>query len=140
MKKWYAVQKTSEDAWDYGSADKAEAVKMLKEQGHGLIAVIDVDDNFCIDEIRYEDLEEEDEKMTKEMMILMATGMTEHDAERHIKKGCTIWENPDEYIENLKDCGVWEGQTVEGIRSGSDEPDVDMVTYEGHEYLVEYVL
>ncbi len=53
---WYAVQKESSDAWDYGSHDKAEAIKMLREQGEGLIAVIDEENNFCLDEIRYGDI------------------------------------------------------------------------------------
>lgn len=51
---WYAVQKTREDAWDYGSHDLEEAKQMLKEQGYGLIAVID-EDSFCLQEFRYED-------------------------------------------------------------------------------------
>ena len=56
MKKWYAVQKESSDAWDYGSYDLDEAVKMLKEQGHGLIAIIDEEDSFCDGVIEYEDI------------------------------------------------------------------------------------
>ena len=61
MKKWYAVQENSEDAWDYGSESYSEAVQMLKDQGHGLIAVIEVDeyDTLCVDEIEYEELEDE---------------------------------------------------------------------------------
>lgn len=53
---WYAVQKTREDPWDYGSHDLEEAKSMLREQGSGLIAVIDEDTNFCEDEILYEDI------------------------------------------------------------------------------------
>lgn len=60
MKTWYAVQETREDAWDYGSADKAEAIKMLKEQGHGLIAVINEETNYCEDEIWFDEIEPED--------------------------------------------------------------------------------
>ena len=52
---WYAVQKTSADAWDFGSYDFEEAKQMLKEQGSGLIAVIDEEDSFCLQEFRYED-------------------------------------------------------------------------------------
>lgn len=51
---WYAVQEDSEDAWDYGSHNFDEAKLMLKDQGCGLIAVIKND--FCVKEIRYEDL------------------------------------------------------------------------------------
>ena len=53
---WYAVQETSDDSWDKGSYNIDEAVAMLKEQGHGLIAAIDEDDAFCLDEYAYDDL------------------------------------------------------------------------------------
>lgn len=54
---WYAVQKESTDEWSYGSHDLEEAKAMLREQGEGLIAVIDEEDNFCIEEIYYDDVE-----------------------------------------------------------------------------------
>ena len=55
--RWYAVQETPDDDWDNGSYDYDEAVKMLKEQGHGLIAVIEESnqENFCIEEISFEE-------------------------------------------------------------------------------------
>lgn len=53
---WYAVQESREDAWDNGSHDLHEAVQMLAEQGSGLIAVIDEDQEFCLDEIDFEKL------------------------------------------------------------------------------------
>ena len=55
---WYAVQETPEDAWDNGSYDYDEAVEMLKEQGHGLIAVIEQDEyeTFCVNELWYDDI------------------------------------------------------------------------------------
>lgn len=56
MTVWYAVQGNREDAWDSGSHDLHEAVQMLAEQGSGLIAVVDEDQNFCLDEIEYKDL------------------------------------------------------------------------------------
>lgn len=55
-RKWYAVQRESSDAWDNGSYDYNEAVEMLKEQGCGLIAVINEGTSFCEDEIYFEDL------------------------------------------------------------------------------------
>ena len=55
--KWYAVQRSSEDEWNNGSYDIEEAKEMLREQGCGLIAVIDENNSFCIEEIRYEDLD-----------------------------------------------------------------------------------
>lgn len=51
---WYAVQETREDAWDYGSDNYDTAVQMLKEQGGGLIAVID--NNVCVEELEYDDV------------------------------------------------------------------------------------
>lgn len=58
MKQWYAVQETPDDDWDWGSYDFEKAKEMLREQGCGLIAVIDVTDNdpLCIEEITYEKL------------------------------------------------------------------------------------
>lgn len=52
---WYAVQEDTTDPWDYGSYDLPTAIDMLKRQGHGLIAVINGRDNFCEDEIPYEE-------------------------------------------------------------------------------------
>ena len=57
MAKWYAVQGTREDVWDYGSEHYDEAVEMLKKQGYGLIAVIE-NDTECVDEILYDDIAE----------------------------------------------------------------------------------
>ena len=56
MKKWFAVQETREDAWDNGSHDYNEAVRMLKEQGHGLIAVIDEDTGVCLEEVEFDEV------------------------------------------------------------------------------------
>lgn len=56
MTVWYAVQGNREDAWDNGSHDLHEAVQMLAEQGSGLIAVVDEDQDFCLNEIDYEKL------------------------------------------------------------------------------------
>lgn len=53
---WFAVQKTREGSWDNGSHKFKEASNMLKEQGYGLIAVINEDTNYCVREIEYDDL------------------------------------------------------------------------------------
>ena len=50
---WYAVQKTPEDSWDYGSEDFETAKDMLMYQGCGLIAEIDMETNFCLNEFWY---------------------------------------------------------------------------------------
>lgn len=79
--------------------------------------------------------------MTKEKMIsiLMEDGCTEHDAERHLADGTVIFENPEEYIDTLKGCGSYDGETVEDARNGK-LADVSMVTVDGHEYLIVYAL
>lgn len=51
---WFAVQEKNTDAWDYGSSDYDTACEMLKEQGCGLIAVIEND--CCIAEYPYSEL------------------------------------------------------------------------------------
>ena len=53
---WFAVHEDSADAWDNGSHDYDTAVQMLLEQGHGLIAVINEDTNYCVQEITYDEV------------------------------------------------------------------------------------
>lgn len=53
MTMWYAVQESRQDAWDYGSHDYMQAVRMLQAQGCGLIAVIDEDAGICLNEVDY---------------------------------------------------------------------------------------
>ena len=54
--RWYAVRESRDAAWGIGSDDYQTAVAMLKDQGHGLIAVINESSGECEDEIVYEDL------------------------------------------------------------------------------------
>ena len=56
---WFAVQEDSADAWDNGTHDYEDAVRMLMEQGHGLIAVIAEDTNYCVQEITYDEVKGE---------------------------------------------------------------------------------
>ena len=53
---WFAVQEDSTDAWDNGTYNYEKAVQMLLEQGHGLIAVINEDTNYCVQEITYDEV------------------------------------------------------------------------------------
>ena len=76
----------------------------------------------------------------RDIAILMEDRCTKREAEEFIRKGTTIYEDPKEYIQSLKDCGCYEGQTLEQIRNGEKVPYAAMVEYEGHEYLIEYVL
>lgn len=70
--KWYAVQENRNDPWDYGSEDYCIAVEMLREQGHGLIAVIEND--TCVEEIEYDDLPV-GEHMDREQVIQELTAL-----------------------------------------------------------------
>ena len=56
---WFALQETAGDPWDNGTHDYEDAVRMLLEQGHGLIAVIDEDTNYCVQEINYDEVKGE---------------------------------------------------------------------------------
>ena len=60
IERFYAVQETPDDPWDYGSYDFAEAIRMLREQGDGLIAVIEQDaiETFCVDVIYADEIED----------------------------------------------------------------------------------
>lgn len=53
---WFAVQEDSADAWDNGTYNYKKAVDMLKKQGHGLIAVIDQDHDYCVQEIAFDEV------------------------------------------------------------------------------------
>lgn len=54
---WYAVLKDEQDDdWGTGSFDRAEAIKMMQEYEDGMIAVIDLHGNVCVEEIRKEDI------------------------------------------------------------------------------------
>ena len=53
---WFAVQEDSTDAWDNGTYNYEKAVQMLLEQGHGLIAVIDREHDYCVQEITYDEV------------------------------------------------------------------------------------
>lgn len=51
---WYAVQESRGDPWDYGSYSYEKALRMLIDQGEGLIAIIEK--GYCKQEITYEDV------------------------------------------------------------------------------------
>lgn len=68
MAKWYAVQENRMDAWDNGSDNYDTAVAMLKEQGCGLIAVINEDTGVCEEEIEFDDVFEADTRNEAEAL------------------------------------------------------------------------
>ena len=77
--------------------------------------------------------------MTKveKINILMQDGCTRNDAEWHLKGDTMIYEDPEDYIQTLKDCNCYDGQTLDQARNGMIT-DVSIVTVDNHEYLIEY--
>jgi len=77
----------------------------------------------------------------KELEILMADRCTKAEAENYLSKSSSssvlIYENPEEWIQSLKDCGCYEGQTISEAKNNS-YPDISVVNFENHEYLIEY--
>lgn len=54
---WYAVQENKSDGWDgIGSYDFRTAAEMLKSQRYGLIAAVDEENQFCVNEYAYEEV------------------------------------------------------------------------------------
>lgn len=84
--------------------------------------------------------------MSKEIEILMSTGMTKHDAEKHLKEGASIYEvddfmkNFDEYTREMDD--EYKEELRAFLTSGKDGHlwDNDVTTYNGIRYYIEYVL
>lgn len=77
--------------------------------------------------------------MTREYQfnILLQDRCTKKEAEDRLKRNTVIiYEDPAEYIQTLKDNDCYEGETIEDLRRGL--PDLSMVVYEGHEYLIAY--
>lgn len=48
MKKFYSVIYNDDGAWDYGSTRKRDAIKMANEIEAKEIAIIDVDNQYCV--------------------------------------------------------------------------------------------
>jgi hypothetical protein len=67
----------------------------------------------------------------RDIAILMEDRCTKREAEEFLRKGTTVYEDPKEYIQSLKDCGCYEGQTLEQIRNG-EPSDVTLIDYKGH--------
>jgi hypothetical protein len=84
--------------------------------------------------------------MEKELMlkILMADRATRSEAEKHIQRGTWIIPATKSellyYINDLKACQCWDGETVEGLLSGEFAPDRTPIEYNGKKYLIIYVL
>lgn len=73
-----------------------------------------------------------------DISVLMSDGCTLSEAEKALRRGTIVYSSIAEYITVLKDCGMYEGETAEKIRSGA-YADIKAVSCGGHEFLVEYV-
>ena len=72
-----------------------------------------------------------------EIAILEQDYCTTKEAEAALKRGTIIYDDPEEYISTLKENGIYEGKTLDDYRRGV--PDISMVWYNDHEYLIAYV-
>jgi hypothetical protein len=82
-------------------------------------------------------------KKELEMAILMQDRCTKQEAEKYLKRGTYIIAGDDTkelkgYIEDLKACYCWDGETIERLLAGEHE-DRQPVEYEGKMYLIIYV-
>lgn len=71
--------------------------------------------------------------------VIMEDGGTRSEAIDSLKRGATVFETPEEWIESLKDCDCYENETIEEAREGYYS-GISVVTYQNHEYLIEYCL
>ena len=84
---WYAVQETKEDDWGTGSSDLEEALAMLREQGRGLIAVIEEGpDPVCIEEIPFDAVRPVYAVRDREAGNVIETFDTREEAEKALKE------------------------------------------------------
>lgn len=74
-----------------------------------------------------------------EIAILMQDRATRREAERLLLKGTIIYDDPEEWIANLRDNDCLVDKNLSDALAGAYVPDVTPVAYGGHVYLVEYV-
>lgn len=79
--------------------------------------------------------------MNKELMmqILLKDGNTKSEAEKRLADTpfpAIIYDDFSEYIEGLKECGVYAGETVEDAKQG--KCSCRYVEHEGKDYFIEY--
>ena len=84
----------------------------------------------------------------KDIKIIMAAGCTRTEAEKHLKNGSTVYElndylnHFDEYAGELEE--EYKLQLKHEVEASDDGPlvnwDMDLVTFEGTRYVIEYFL
>lgn len=80
-----------------------------------------------------------EKKRARDIAIIMSVNDgSREEAEELLKNGTEVFENPEEYIQRLKDYDIDEGLTVEQIKNGEMTPYLWIVEYENHEYLICY--
>lgn len=73
--------------------------------------------------------------------ILMQDRCTRKEAETYLKRGTQICraDEAQDYIDSLKACDCWEGESVEALMAGEYAPDRQPVEFAGKNYLIVYV-
>lgn len=69
-----------------------------------------------------------------QIALLMKDRCSRKEAERLLKNGTHFWDSFEQWVENLRECGCYDGQTLEDVCSGK-VADVSFV--DG--YIIEYV-
>ena len=75
----------------------------------------------------------------RDIEIIIYDGCTRKEAEQYLKNGTLIYYNPNEWIDSLKDCNCYEGETIEEARQHKYE-NISVIKYHDHEYLIEYAV
>ena len=80
----------------------------------------------------------------KDIKIIMTTNKTKREAEEYLKRGAVVYEleHLDEYAGELED--EYKQQLRDEVETSDDGPlviwDMDLVTFEGDRYVIEYIL
>nr|DAM00533.1 MAG TPA: hypothetical protein [Bacteriophage sp.] len=84
----------------------------------------------------------------KDIKIIMATNKTKREAEEYLKRGAVVYEYAD-YLEHFDEYAgeleeEYKQQLKHGVETSDDGPlvnwDMDLVTFEGDRYVIEYFL
>ena len=98
-------------------------------------------ERFCLISEAGRKAPQKEGNMDKELMmqILIEDRNTKNEALKRIKEETAIiYDDFSEYVENLKGCGVYEGETVEDAKTGNIR-DMSYVNYGGADYFIMYI-
>lgn len=73
--------------------------------------------------------------------ILMQDRTTRKEAETYLARGTEIYgeDEVQDYIDSLKACDCWEGESTEALMAGEYAPSRQPVEFAGKNYLIVYV-